>query len=65
MSLLIVAGAAAQEVGTISVNSARHNAILREKMAALANQNPELLAALEKRLELKKKLERERAKKFD
>ena len=53
------------DVGTIGVNSARHNAILRERMAALANQHPELLAALKKRLELKKKLEQERAKKFD
>lgn len=53
------------DVGTIKVNSAKHNAILREKMAALANRNPDLLAALKKRLELKKKLEREREKRFD
>lgn len=47
------------------VNSAKHNAILREKMAALASEHPELLVALKKRLELSKKFEQERARKFD
>jgi len=49
----------------MKVNSAKHNAILREKMAALANKHPDLLAALKNRLELSEKFERERAKKFD
>ena len=49
----------------MKVNSTKHNAILREKMAALANEHPELLAALKKRLELSRKFERERAKRFD
>ena len=49
----------------IHVNMKKHNAILREKMAALANEHPELLVALKNRLEVSKKFERERAKKFD
>ena len=54
------------EVGaTFRVNSAKHDAILREKMAALANAHPEFLEALKHRLELRKKFEREHAKKFD
>lgn len=49
----------------MKVNSAKHNRILREKMAALANKHPDLLAALKNRLELSRKFEQERAKKFD
>lgn len=48
-----------------AVIEAKHNEVLRQKMAALANQHPELLEALKKRLALSKKLEQERAKKFD
>lgn len=48
-----------------AVNEARHSQILREKMRTLANENPELMAALRERLALKKKFEAERAKKFD
>ena len=50
---------------TFRVNSGKHDAILREKMAALANAHPEFLEALKHRLELRKKFEREHAKKFD
>ena len=49
----------------VAVNRAKHNVILREKMAALATEHPELLAALKKRMEISKKFEQERAKKFD
>ena len=52
-------------MGGAMVNSSKHNAILREKMAALASEHPELLAALKKRLEASEKFERERTKKFD
>lgn len=47
------------------VNMNKHNRILREKMAALANEHPELLAALQNRLAVSRKFEQERAKKFD
>lgn len=48
-----------------AVNEATHNRLLREKMRTLANENPDLMAALRKRLALKKRFEAERAKKFD
>ena len=69
--LLLLASAAAEATtdGEIMpgehVNMNKHNKILREKMAALANEHPELLAALKNRLEVSRKFERERAKKFD
>ena len=52
-------------MGGVKMNEAKHNAILREKMAALATKHPELLAALRKRLEVSKKFEQEWSKKFD
>lgn len=52
-------------LSVVKVNSAKQNLLLRKKMAALASEHPELLAALKKRLALSKKLERERARKFD
>jgi len=54
-----------EPLGGPMVNNAKHGGILREKMAALANEHPELLVALKRRLELRKKFEQERAKKFD
>lgn len=49
----------------VKVNAAKHNEILRKKMAALANEHPELLTALKERLETSRKFQRERAKRFD
>ena len=47
------------------VDQEKHNKILQEKMRAVANQNPQLLDALRKRLEAERRLEFERGKRFD
>ena len=36
------------------IDASRHNEILRQKMAHIANENPELMVALRKRLELER-----------
>jgi vacuolar-type H+-ATPase subunit F/Vma7 len=46
------------------VNEEKHRKILREKMRAVANQNPELIVALKKRYALEQKFNLEREKKF-
>lgn len=47
------------------VDQEKHNKILQEKMRAVANQNPQLLDALRKRLEAERRLEFERGKRFE
>lgn len=43
----------------------KHNEIFRQKLARLANENPELLEALRERLALQRKFEKAREQKFD
>jgi len=46
--------------GYVSLNEAKHEKILHEKMLALAVENPELLEALKERLVLKKQFDEEK-----
>ncbi len=48
----------------VTLNEQRHNEILREKMRALAAENPQLVEALRKRLTIQKEYELEREQRF-